>query len=394
MMVAGDWEVVMKRWLYHYDSVRGVPDELERTLRHRVRDLLVAVTGDDAEVTAEGDLLVRLPGHVLGLELHKMVRLHTGVVERRGSRTCIPLRWHAEPARHVFPSFDGTIELEAQSSSVAHLTIVGAATLPLGPVGGAADATVLGSVADRTVRYLTEGLAAALGQAAFDSERETEQDAASADGLRVRDIMTADPLVLHEDMPVKTAALLLFHYDVAGAPVRNDAGGLVGVLSEADLLDVEAPLSYGLSRKVEASRRRKEARTVGQACSRPAREVTPAASVRQAAEAMRDYEIARLVVVDGSEVVGVVSRHDVLKVMVRADAQIQAAVDRLLADQGSAQVTAYVEWGVAHLRGRVYSRSGVGVLVSLVGEVDGVVGVDGDLGWEVDDIIPPVGPMV
>jgi CBS domain-containing protein len=46
---------------------------------------------------------------------------------------------------------------------------------------------------------------------------------------------------VHEGMPLKTAALLLFHYDVAGAPVRNDAGGLVGVLSEADLLDVEAP---------------------------------------------------------------------------------------------------------------------------------------------------------
>ena len=42
----------------------------------------------------------------------------------------------------------------------------------------------------------------------------------------------------------------------------------------------------------------------------------------------------------------------------------------------------------------MHSRSGVGVLVSLVGEVDGVVGVDGDLGWDVDDIIPPVVPMV
>jgi hypothetical protein len=53
-----------------------------------------------------------------------------------------------------------------------------------------------------------------------------------------------------------------------------------------------------------------------------------------------------------------------------------------------------IDWGVAASGGHVYSRSGVSVLVSLVGEVDGVVGVDGDLGWEVDDIIPPVGPMV
>ena len=382
----------MKRWLYHYQTVRGDPDQLDRVLRLRVRDLLVELMPDEAELTAEGDLLVRLPAHVLGHDLAKAVRLRTGVAERREKRTCVQLRWHAEPAKHMFPGFVGTIELEAQSSTSAHLTIVGAATLPLGPVGGAVDATVLSSIADRTVRFLTEGLAKALEQASDEPGPETAANVEPDQHQLVQDIMTPDPLMLHEDMPIKTAALLLFHYDVAGAPVRNDAGGLVGVLSEADLLDVAAPARYGLSRKADASRRRKEARTVGEACSRPAREITPTASVRHAAEAMRDHDIARLVVIDGSAVVGVVSRHDVLKAIVRADAQIEAEVTQLLTDES--QVTASVKWGVASLTGRTYSRSGAHALIQQVAEVDGVVGVDNGLTWDVDDIVPPVVPMV
>lgn len=386
----------MKRWLYQHDSVHGTPERLERALRHRIRNLLGTVTdGQDAQPTAEGDLLMRLPAHVLGRDMHKMVRLHTGVAEQHGARTCIPLRWHAEPARQAFPSFEGTVELEPQSASVAHLTIVGAATLPLGPLGAAADAAVLGGVADHTVRHLAERLAAALEEAAREPEpEEEEQQAASPSQLRVRDVMTPDPLVLHEAMPLKTAVLLLFHYDITGAPVRTDAGGLVGVLSEADLLDTEAPLRYGLGRRVEASRRRKAARTVGEACSRPALEVAAMASVRRAAELMRDHDVARLVGVDDSEIVGVVSRHDVLKALLRSDVETQAVLDRLLAEQGEDQITATVDWGIAHLTGCASTRSKAEALLGEAERLDGVIGVDSELTWEIDDVIPPALPMM
>lgn len=376
----------MKRWLYHYRSVDGPPERLEQVLRHRARELLRTATADaDAQMTAEGDLLVRLPASVLGRELSKTVRLHSGVAEQRGARTCIPLRWHADPVRHAFPSFDGTIELEPQSGTVAQLSVVGAATLPLGPVGRLADATALGAVADDTVRQLTDRLARVLEQAVSEGEpddEEGEQD----DGLTVRDVMTADPLVLDEDMPIKTAALLLFHYGVAGAPVRNDAGGLVGVLSETDLLDATAPLRYGLGRGVEASRRRRDARTAGESCSKPAREVAPTASVRQAAEMMRDHDVARLVVVEESEIVAVVSRHDVLRSIVRGDDETQTALRRLVAERDEDGVVATVEWGIAHLKGQVRLRSTVIDLVTQARSLDGVVGVDDDLEWEIDDV--------
>ena len=404
----------MRHWLYHYDNVRGEPERLAQVLRQQVRRLLAQVLdagdhdvgGDGAadhdaaghagqghgEITPEGDVLARLPAHVLGLDVHKAVRLHTGVAERRQDRTCIALHWHAEPGRHLFPTFDGTIELEPQSADSAHLAIAGAATLPLGPVGGAADAVALGAVAERTVRYVTERLAAALEGAAMQPH---PADGAADDppnGLRVRHVMTSSPLVLHEDMPVKTAALLLFHYDVAGAPVRDDSGALVGVLSEADLLDAEAPLRHGMGRDVAASWRRHAARTVGEACSRPARQVRAGASLRSAAAIMRDLDIARLVVVEGSEIAGMVSRHDVLKALVRTDAEVQASVDRLLAREHEGAVRAVVEWGVAYLTGRVSTRSGASDLVTRVVAIDGVIGAETDLTWDVDDVLPSARP--
>jgi CBS domain-containing protein len=116
--------------------------------------------------------------------------------------------------------------------------------------------------------------------------------------------------------------------------------------------------------------------------------------VRRAAELMRDHAVARLVVVDGSDVVGVVSRHDVLKALLRTDAEIQASLNRLLAEQGEIGVTATVEWGIAALTGRMSTRRRVADLLSRVEAIDGVLGVESDLTCEVDDVLPPALPMM
>lgn len=385
----------MRSWLYQYERVDGDPEALERTLLHQVRDLLAAVTGAEAtEPTREGDLLLRLPGRVLGLDVHKTVRLRTGVAERHGARVCIPLHWRAEPGRHLFPRFDGTIELDPQSRWTAHLAIVGAATLPWGPIGAAADATALNAVADRTLRHLIEGLAGALERAVHEPEARPRTAETPPRQFRVRDVMTPLPVVLHEDMPLKTAAMLLFHYGIAGAPVRADNGGLVGVLSEADLLDVEAPERYGGSREAVAARRRKSALTVGEACTRPAAQVAATTAVRDAAALMRERDVARLIVVEDSEIAGVVSRHDVLEALVREDGETQRVLDGLLAEFAEPGVTATVQWGVVHMRGTASTRSRVIEITNQVELLDGVVAVDADLAWEVDDLVPARMPIV
>lgn len=224
----------MKHWVIAYRHVPGAPAELRRRLVAGVGDLLRAAIEDhDGQVDPDGSLLLHLPARVAGVDLHKQVRVRTGVASEHGARTCIPLQWEAEPGRHAFPLFKGTIELEPMSSRMAQLTVVGAVTPPLGPVGGLAEATVLGGVAERTTQELADRLADAL-VAAETQEATEEGTRAPVAHLTVADIMTVDPLVLHVDTPVRTAALLLFHFDVAGAPVRTDDGGdhVVGHLSE------------------------------------------------------------------------------------------------------------------------------------------------------------------
>jgi osmotically-inducible protein OsmY len=50
--------------------------------------------------------------------------------------------------------------------------------------------------------------------------------------------------------------------------------------------------------------------------------------------------------------------------------------------------------GVVRLRGQVRRRSFVAVLARMAEAVDGVVRVDCELGWDVDDTVPtPVTPM-
>lgn len=379
----------MKRWLYRYERVHGDPETLDRILRRHVTSLLrAAADGADAAVAPDGALLLDLPAHVLGADVHKQVRVQTGVAARRERRTVIPLRWHADPASRVFPTFEGTVELEAQSRSTAHLTIAGAATLPLGPLGGAADTVALGSVAQSTISYLTEHLATALEHAVETPEQADADVSRPTERLRVRDVMTADPVTLPDDMPLRTAALVLLHYDITGAPVSEQDGGLVGVLSEADLLDVEAPDRHGMDDEVDASHRRWTARTVGEACSRPVHVVVADATVAQAAELMRDHRIGRLPVVDDAELVGIVTRHDVLRALLRTDAETEAAARRLLDDLDERGITVAVEWGIAHLEGVASRRSRVRSVVARMRDIDGIIGVEEDLAWDRNDIVP------
>ncbi len=385
----------MKHWVVAYRRVPGTPSGLRRRLRVDIASLLRSATGaEDGRPDPDGSMLLRLPAHVIGLDVHKQVRVRTGVALEHGERTLIPLQWEAEPGRHAFPVFRGTIELEPMSSRSAQLMVVGAVSPPLGPVGAVIETTMLGSIAERTARHIADRLADALVTPAEDGE-ERDQAAMPVAHLLVRDVMTPDPLVLYEDMPIKTAALLLFHFDVAGARVRTDAGGLVGVLSEADLQAVQAPPPLGLGQRATDARQRRYARTVGEACTRPARTITPDAAVADAAQVMWDHDIARLVVVGGAEIVGIISRHDVLRAVVRSDAATQAAVETALRELDSDEidgVTARVEWGVAHAGGKVSFHSTARKVLRAIDDVDGVVAVESELMWRDDDLVPPVVP--
>jgi CBS domain-containing protein len=382
----------MKHWVIAYRRVSGAPGELQRRLRSGITDLLrAALDAEDERAEPDGSLLLRLPARVVGLDVSKQVRVRTGVAIDHGTRTCVPLQWEAEPARHAFPVFRGTVELEPMTSGLAQLAVVGAVTPPLGPVGALADATVLGALAERTTHDLADRLADALETSPVDRGDDTARAGVPV-RLAVGDVMTADPVVLYEDMPLRTAALLLFHFDISGAPVRTTDGGLVGVLSESDVLAAECPPDPGLGRRAAQRRVLGAARTVGDACTRPAKTVPPETDLAEAAGMMWDDDIGRLVVVSGADVVGVVSRHDVLRAVIRNDAETQTAIDQVLRERDAEGVMVDVEWGVATVKGSVDRHSTARWLLDAIRSVDGVNDVDANVEWLDDDLVPPVVP--
>ena len=128
----------------------------------------------------------------------------------------------------------------------------------------------------------------------------------------VGSLMTRDPLVIWADAPLRDAAEMMDTFDVTGLPVVDESGGVVGVISQTDLVRVVATRHLwsgwpGLS--------------VRHLMTRPAITVTEDITLETAARLMERQQIHRLVVVgeDGRTPVGVLSLTDFVRMLTEAD---------------------------------------------------------------------------
>src|SRR3970040_2955476 len=59
--------------------------------------------------------------------------------------------------------------------------------------------------------------------------------------MRVEEIMTKDVITVSPKTPIHEAAELMIDHGVSGLPVVDDAGNVVGIVSEGDLILREKP---------------------------------------------------------------------------------------------------------------------------------------------------------
>jgi CBS domain-containing protein len=377
----------MKRWLYVHQSVALPHHDVEQRLGE-LRSLLQNATGSELTPPAgDGSFLLAVPGPALGKELGKQVRFSTGPARRAGTRLILPVSWRAAPAEALFPVFDGSLEVEPLDSRQSQLTLVGTTTPPLGPLGRALDSTVFHTIAERTATRLLRSLCETL-EIEILGPHAAHKIVESIDkvSLEVADVMTPSPLVIEEDTPVRTAAVLLHHGGITGLPVVDREGVLVGVLSEADLLPHIAAPRLDLRRR---TRHRRDATTAGAACTRPARCTAPDTALSAAAREMIDHDISRLVVLETGTIVGILTRHDILAGMIRTDASMRQAIEALLRTEGLEDVDIDVDAGQVELHGTVELRSTAQRLPLLIEKIDGVDAVDpSQLTWRIDDVRP------
>jgi CBS domain-containing protein len=207
--------------------------------------------------------------------------------------------------------------------------------------------------------------------------------------MRVRDLMTAEVVHARPSMSLKDGAALLAANGISGVPVVGDEGTVVGVLSEADILmkagavDPRTGLLHWLFEPDPVFEQKLRARTVGDAMTAPAITVDPDVPVHRAAARMVDEGVNRLPVVEGGELVGIVTRADLVRAFARTDAEIAEEIESevlrrtLWLEPG--QVTVDVSDGVVGLTGQVETRTDAELLPLFVRRVPGVIDVKADL---------------
>jgi CBS domain-containing protein len=212
----------------------------------------------------------------------------------------------------------------------------------------------------------------------------------------VEDVMTKTVVVVSESTPFKEMVELMDEFRVSALPVLDGDRRVIGIVSEADLLlKEERPdgrdVFVGRRRRIE--RCKAEGLVAAEIMSKPAIVTVPTASLSQTAQLMHREGVKRLPVVDAdARLLGIVSRADLLRVFLRSDDEIRGAVvhdviERTLwIDPRTIEVR--VEDGVVTLQGAAERRSLIPIIVELVKEVDGVVGVDDRLTYEIDDQTP------
>lgn len=149
---------------------------------------------------------------------------------------------------------------------------------------------------------------------------------------RVRDVMTTEVVTLRPDDPVEAAAAVLVDHDIGGAPVIDEHRAVVGMLADDHLvmrqtrLHVPTALLILLElrqqwpppsvTRFQAEIGQALATTVGQAMEPDPPTCGPDDSIEDAATLLHVTEQRRLPVVHEGRLVGIVTRSDLLRLLV------------------------------------------------------------------------------
>lgn len=207
--------------------------------------------------------------------------------------------------------------------------------------------------------------------------------------MKVRDVMTRDVLTLRPEASLKEVARVLSGRGISGAPVVDEKGNLLGVVSEADVLAKEkgpgvreGRVSRMLHARPASEQAKAAASTTAEAMTAPAKTIAPWRSVAGAAEMMLEHEVNRLPVVDNAgRLVGIVTRADLVRAFARPDADLEHEIREdvlrgamVLRDPYALDV--HVAEGRVAISGVVDSRMDAESLAAAVARIPGVVDVD------------------
>jgi CBS domain-containing protein len=116
--------------------------------------------------------------------------------------------------------------------------------------------------------------------------------------MLARDIMTRDVITVMPSMTIKQLANALIKNQVSGAPVNNKKGEIIGIVSEADIVA-------------------KKGKDVKSIMSKKIVSIDEETPVEQIAHLMMTHHVKRVPVMRGEQLVGIVSRADIVSAIAR-----------------------------------------------------------------------------
>lgn len=142
-----------------------------------------------------------------------------------------------------------------------------------------------------------------------------------------KDVMTKDIITVKPDMAVKDLAGLMSEKGIGGAPVVDDNGRLIGIVTESDLIVQDARLQYptyfhlldgfiywpASAAKFNEEFKKALGATVGEIMTENVVTAGEEATIEDLATLMMDKDIGRIPIVDSDrKVTGIVTKHDVV----------------------------------------------------------------------------------
>ncbi len=147
--------------------------------------------------------------------------------------------------------------------------------------------------------------------------------------LTAKDIMTQDIISVQKETSVAELAKLLTSHHISGAPVLDDEGKVLAVVTESDLIDQSKKLHiptvitildsvFYLENpdKMEAEMKKIAASTVEEICSGSPKIVSPDTGLDEIATIMAEGNIHTIPVLDEEKLVGIIGKKDIIKTLI------------------------------------------------------------------------------
>lgn len=148
--------------------------------------------------------------------------------------------------------------------------------------------------------------------------------------MKIKDIMQTDVITTGPEATIKEIAKILVENKISGVFVVDASEKLLGVVSEGDLLHKETnprpPGALGLLgaiiyyrgiKQYESDFRKLIALTASEIMTSKLIKISPDDKIEDAASLMVNEQIKRLPVMENDKLIGIVTRHDIIKTLMQ-----------------------------------------------------------------------------